>query len=510
MSARTPDEASRTSSTSTPSNQIERPRTLAEKIWDAHVVKKGENGAPDLVYIDLHLLHEVTSPQAFDGLRQAGRPVRRPDQTIATEDHNTPTIAIDRPIADPVSRLQIDTLRANAKEFGIRLHSLGDAQQGIVHVVGPQLGLTMPGITVVCGDSHTSTHGAFGAIGLGIGTSEVEHVLATQTLPLKPFKTMAINVEGTLRPGVTAKDIILAVIAEIGTGGGQGHILEYRGSAIRALSMEGRMTICNMSIEAGARAGLVAPDQTTFDYVKGRAHAPQGEAWQEALEYWKTLPTDEGAVFDREVFIDADALEPFVTWGTTPAQGAPLSARVPDPEQFVEENEQAEARRALEYMDLAPGTPLRDIHVDTVFIGSCTNGRIEDLRTAASILAGRRKAEDVRVMIVPGSAKVRLQAEAEGLDRVFTEFGAEWRFAGCSMCLGMNPDQLHPGERCASTSNRNFEGRQGKGGRTHLVSPAVAAATAVRGTLSSPSDLGISADELAHASAFTATTAGGH
>jgi len=466
-----------------------RPRTLAEKIWDAHVVKRGEPGEPDLIYIDLHLVHEVTSPQAFDGLRQAGRPLRRLDLTIATEDHNTPTLAIDRPIAEPTSRIQIETLRRNAEEFGVRLHSLGDVEQGIVHVVGPQLGLTMPGITVVCGDSHTSTHGAFGAMAFGIGTSEVEHVMATQTLPLKPFKTMAINVEGTLRPGVTAKDIILAVIAKIGTGGGQGYVLEYRGSAIRALSMEGRMTICNMSIEAGARAGLVAPDQTTFDYVHGRPHAPQGADWDEAVAYWSTLPTDPDAVFDAEVFIDGDALEPFVTWGTNPGQGVSLSDQVPSPEAYADANDRAAAERALEYMDLAPGTKMKDIAVDAVFMGSCTNSRIEDLRAFASIIKGQKKADGVRVMVVPGSARVRLEAEAEGIDKIVTEFGAEWRFAGCSMCLGMNPDQLAPGERCASTSNRNFEGRQGKGGRTHLVSPLVAAATAIRGTLSSPWDL---------------------
>ena len=453
------------------------------------MVVKGEDGTPDLLYIDLHLVHEVTSPQAFDGLRQADRPVRRTDLTIATEDHNTPTLAINKPIADETSRIQIDTLRHNAQEFGVRLHSLGDIEQGIVHVVGPQLGLTMPGITVVCGDSHTSTHGAFGAMAFGIGTSEVEHVLATQTLPLKPFKTMAITVEGTLKPGVTAKDIILAVIAKIGANGGQGYVLEYRGSAIRALSMEGRMTICNMSIEAGARAGMVAPDQTTFDYLKGRPHAPQGDDWDEAVAYWKTLPTDEGAVFDAEVFLDANILEPFVTWGTNPGQGVSLNDVVPSPEQFSDPNERAAAERALEYMDLTPGTPLKEVPVDAVFMGSCTNSRIEDLRAFASIIKGKKKADGVRVMVVPGSARVRLEAEAEGLDKVIEDFGAEWRFAGCSMCLGMNPDQLAPGERCASTSNRNFEGRQGKGGRTHLVSPLVAAATAIRGTLSSPSDV---------------------
>lgn len=465
------------------------PKTLAEKVWDAHVVSKGEAGSPDLIYIDLHLIHEVTSPQAFDGLRMAGRPVHRPDLTIATEDHNTPTINITKQIEDPVSRLQIETLRKNCQEFGVRLHSLGDKEQGIVHVVGPQLGLTMPGITVVCGDSHTSTHGAFGAMAFGIGTSEVEHVLATQTLPLKPFKTMAINVEGELRDGVSAKDIILAVIAKIGTGGGQGYVLEYRGSAIRELTMEGRMTICNMSIEAGARAGMVAPDDVTFAYLQGKPHAPQGADWDAAVAYWRTLPSDEDAKFDAEVDIDASALEPFVTWGTNPGQGVSLSASIPEPSTFNDPNEQASAQRALDYMVLKPGTRMKDIKVDTVFMGSCTNSRIEDLRAFASVIRGRKKADNVRVMVVPGSARVRLEAEAEGLDKVFEAFGAEWRFAGCSMCLGMNPDQLAPGERCASTSNRNFEGRQGKGGRTHLVSPLVAAATAVRGTLSSPWDL---------------------
>ena len=463
--------------------------TLAEKVWNDHVVVKGENGAPDLLFIDLHLLHEVTSPQAFDGLRLAGRPVRRPDLTIATEDHNTPTLDIDKPIADPTSRTQIEALRHNAKEFGIRIHSLGDIEQGIVHVVGPQLGLTMPGITVVCGDSHTSTHGAFGALALGIGTSEVEHVLATQTLPLKPFKTMAINVEGKLRAGVTSKDIILAVIAKIGTGGGQGYVLEYRGSAIRDLSMEARMTICNMSIEAGARAGMVAPDQTTYDYLKGRVHAPQGQDWDKAVKYWDSLATDEDAVFDAEVFLDANTLDPFVTWGTNPGQGVSLNDVVPSPDSFTDPNEKAAAVRALEYMDLVAGTNMKDIKVDTVFLGSCTNSIIEDLRSAAAILNGKTKADNIRMLVVPGSARVRLQAESEGLDKIFKDFGAEWRFAGCSMCLGMNPDQLAPGERAASTSNRNFEGRQGKGARTHLVSPLVAAATAIRGTLSAPADL---------------------
>ncbi|ACU39813.1 3-isopropylmalate dehydratase large subunit [Actinosynnema pretiosum subsp. pretiosum] len=464
-------------------------RTLAEKVWEAHVVRHGSGAEPDLLYIDLHLLHEVTSPQAFDGLRLAGRRLRRPDLTIATEDHNVPTVDIELPIADPVSRTQVETLRRNCAEFGVRLHPMGDAEQGIVHVVGPQLGLTQPGMTVVCGDSHTSTHGAFGALAFGIGTSEVEHVMATQTLPLRPFKTMAINVEGSLRPGVTAKDVILAVIAKIGTGGGQGYVLEYRGSAISALSMEARMTVCNMSIEAGARAGMIAPDQTTFDYIKGRPHAPSGADWDAAVEYWSTLATDEGAEFDAEVTLDADELTPFVTWGTNPGQGLPLGASVPDPEAIADENERVAAEKALSYMGLEAGTPLRDIRVDTVFLGSCTNGRIEDLRAAADVLRGHHVADGVRMLVVPGSMRVRAQAETEGLHEVFQAAGAEWRQAGCSMCLGMNPDQLKPGERSASTSNRNFEGRQGKGGRTHLVSPLVAAATAVRGTLSSPADL---------------------
>lgn len=472
---------------------MQSPQTLAEKVWNAHVVRRGEGEGearqPDLIYIDLHLLHEVTSPQAFEGLRLAGRPLRRPDLTIATEDHNTPTLDIDKPIADLTSRTQIHTLRDNCKEFGVRLHSLGDKEQGIVHVVGPQLGLTQPGMTVVCGDSHTSTHGAFGALALGIGTSEVEHVMATQSLSLKPFKTMAINVEGTLKPGVTSKDIILAVIAKIGTGGGQGYVLEYRGSAIRSLSMDARMTICNMSIEAGARAGMIAPDETTFEYVKGRPHAPEGADWDAAVEDWKQLHTDEGARFDAEVFLNADELEPFVTWGTNPGQGVSLSENVPSPEDFEDENDRKACERALNYMGLTGGTPLKDIRVDTVFLGSCTNSRMEDLRAAAQVIKGKEKDPDVRMIVVPGSARVRLEAEAEGLDQIFKDFGAEWRFAGCSMCLGMNPDQLAEGERCASTSNRNFEGRQGKGGRTHLVSPLVAAATAIRGTLSSPSDL---------------------
>ena len=463
-------------------------RTLAEKVWDAHLVRRVD-GEPDLLFIDLHLVHEVTSPQAFDGLRHAGRPVYRPDLTLATEDHNVPTLDIDRPIADPVSRTQVEALRKNCAEFGVPLFPLGSDEQGIVHVVGPQLGVTQPGMTIVCGDSHTSTHGAFGALAFGIGTSEVEHVLATQTLPLRPFKTMAITVEGTLPDDVTAKDLILAVIAEIGTGGGQGYVLEYRGSAIEQLSMEARMTICNMSIEAGARAGMIAPDATTFAYLKGRPHAPSGSDWDDAVQSWSSLPTDAGATFDHEVVIDASELRPFVTWGTNPGQGLPLSATVPNPQDIVDPAERSAAERAIEYMGLTPGTPLADITVDTVFLGSCTNGRIEDLRAAAAIIGGRSVAPSVRMLVVPGSVRVRLQAEAEGLDKVFTEAGAEWRHAGCSMCLGMNPDQLAPGERSASTSNRNFEGRQGKGGRTHLVSPQVAAATAIIGRLSSPGDL---------------------
>jgi 3-isopropylmalate/(R)-2-methylmalate dehydratase large subunit len=469
------------------------PRTLAEKVWADHVVVAGPgDGAarePDLIYIDLHLVHEVTSPQAFDGLRLAGRPVHRPDLTLATEDHNVPTMDIDKPIADPVSRTQVETLRRNCAEFGIRLHPMGDPEQGIVHVVGPQLGLTQPGMTIVCGDSHTSTHGAFGALAMGIGTSEVEHVLATQTLPLRPFKTMAVNVDGPLPHGVTAKDVILAVIAKIGTGGGQGHVIEYRGSTIESLSMEARMTICNMSIEAGARAGMVGPDQTTYEFLRGRPYAPSGAQWDQAVAAWEQLRTDPGAEFDTEVYIDATTLSPFVTWGTNPGQGVPLSGAVPDPELMGSDGERQSAEKALAYMDLRPGTPMRDIAVDAVFVGSCTNGRIEDLRAVAEVLRGRRVADGVRMLVVPGSMKVRAQAEAEGLGEVFSAAGAEWRLAGCSMCLGMNPDQLAPGERCASTSNRNFEGRQGKGARTHLVSPAVAAATAVRGTLSSPADL---------------------
>ena len=467
--------------------------TMAEKVWNNHIVLKGDNGEPDLIYIDLQLLHEVTSPQAFDGLRLAGRALRRPDLTLATEDHNVPTEGIKTgaitEINDLISRTQVETLRKNAEEFGVRIHPMGDVEQGIVHVVGPQLGLTQPGMTVVCGDSHTATHGAFGAIAFGIGTSEVEHVMATQTLPLKPFKTMAINVSGELPDGVTAKDLILAIIAKIGTGGGQGHIIEYRGEAIEKLSMEARMTICNMSIEAGARAGMIAPDEVTFNYLKDRPHAPQGADWDAAVEYWKSLRTDDGAVFDTVVDIDGSALTPFVTWGTNPGQGVPLGASVPYPDEFAEESARAAAEKALDYMGLTPGTPLREIPIDTVFVGSCTNGRIEDMRAAAEVLKGRTIADSVRMLVVPGSARVREQAESERLDDIFTAAGAEWRQPGCSMCLGMNPDQLKPGERSASTSNRNFEGRQGKGGRTHLVSPHVAAATAVVGRLASPADL---------------------
>ena len=463
------------------------PQTLAEKIWNAHVVGASKAGEPDLLDIDLHLVHEVTSPQAFDGLRAAGRPVRRPDLTIATEDHNVPTTA--GPIADPVSRAQVEALRKNCAEFGIRLHPMGDDGQGIVHVIGPQLGLTQPGMTIVCGDSHTSTHGAFGALAFGIGTSEVEHVLATQTLPQQGLRTMAVEIDGALPPGVTAKDLVLGIITAIGTGGGQGHVVEYRGEAVRALSMEGRMTVCNMSIEAGAKAGLIAPDDTTFEYLRGRPHAPQGDDWDAALAHWRGLVTDDGATFDRVVHIDATALSPWVTWGTNPGQGSALSGVVPDPSDFADPDARAAAERALEYMALTAGTPLRDITVDTVFIGSCTTGRIEDLRAAADVLRGRHVATGVEVLVVPGSALVKAQAEAEGLHEVFTAAGAQWRGAGCSMCLGMNPDKLMPGQRSASTSNRNFEGRQGPGGRTHLVSPPVAAATAVTGRLTAPADL---------------------
>jgi 3-isopropylmalate/(R)-2-methylmalate dehydratase large subunit len=464
------------------------PQTLSQKVWDRHVIRSAA-GEPDLLFIDLHLIHEVTTPQAFDGLRMAGRTVRRPDLTIATADHNVPTIDIDKPIADPISATQVSHLSRNCAEFGIRLFPMGDPGQGIVHVIGPELGLTQPGMTIVCGDSHTSTHGAFGALAFGIGTSEVEHVLATQSLPQSRPGTMAIAVEGELRPGVTAKDVILAIIGEIGTGGGIGSVLEYRGSAIRSLSMEGRMTICNMSIEAGARAGMVAPDDTTFDYLEGRTYAPKGADWERALDDWRSLATDEDATFDREINLDAHEIRPHVSWGTNPGQVIRIDDVVPDPAEFEDPNARAAAERALKYMALQPGTPMREIPVDAVFIGSCTNSRIEDLRLAASVVAGKRVNSRVRAMVVPGSMRVKAQAEQEGLDRIFQDAGFEWRSAGCSMCLGMNPDQLRTGERCASTSNRNFEGRQGKGSRTHLVSPAVAAATAIAGTFATPVDL---------------------
>ena len=463
-------------------------RTLAEKVWDAHVVRSHE-GEPDLLYVDLHLVHEVTSPQAFDGLRLAGRSVRRPDLTLATEDHNVPTLDLDKPIADPVSRTQVETLRRNAEEFGVRLHPLGDVEQGIVHIIGPQLGLTQPGMTIVCGDSHTSTHGAFGALAFGIGTSEVEHVLATQTLPQARPRTMAVTVNGSLPEGVTAKDLVLTLIAHTGTGGGQGYVVEYRGQAIEGLSMEGRMTVCNMSIEWGAKAGMIAPDRTTLDYLEDRPEAPSGAAWNAAVDHWLGLRTDDDATYDREIVLDASEMTPFVTWGTNPGQGVPLGGAVPSPTDFEDPSDAVAAEKALAYMGLEAGTPMRDIAVDTVFVGSCTNGRIEDLRLAAEVIRGRQVARGTRLLVVPGSVRVRLQAEEEGLDVVFKEAGAEWRGAGCSMCLGMNPDQLAPQERSASTSNRNFEGRQGVGGRTHLVSVPVAAATAVRGTLSSPADL---------------------
>jgi 3-isopropylmalate/(R)-2-methylmalate dehydratase large subunit len=464
------------------------PATLAEKVWQRHIVRSAE-GEPDLLYIDLHLVHEVTSPQAFDGLRLGGRRVRRPDLTVATMDHNVPTTSLAEPMEDPISARQMEVLAANCAEFEIELYPMGHANQGIVHIIGPELGLTQPGMTVVCGDSHTSTHGAFGALAFGIGTSEVEHVLATQTLPQERPKTMSVNVEGDVPVGVTAKDIVLAIIGRIGTGGGIGHVIEYRGSAIRALSMEGRMTVCNMSIEAGARAGMVAPDDTTFAYVEGRRFAPKGEKWERALEDWRSLVTEDGASFDKEIHIDAAALAPHVTWGTNPGQVVRLDQAVPDPDSFAEPSARESGQRALTYMGLVAGTPMREVRVDTVFIGSCTNARIEDLRAAASVLEGRTVAPGLRALVVPGSGQVKVQAEKEGLDRVFVTAGFEWRNPGCSMCLAMNPDKLEPGERCASTSNRNFEGRQGRGGRTHLVSPAVAAATAVAGHFASPEDL---------------------
>ena len=462
------------------------PQTLAEKVWERHVVHRAD-GEPDLLYVDLHLVHEVTSAQAFEGLRMHGRDVRRPDLTVATMDHNVPTTP--GPVTDEISKRQMDALSANAAEFGVTLFPMGSPGQGIVHVIGPEQGYTQPGLVIVCGDSHTSTHGAFGALAFGIGTSEVEHVLATQTLPQTKPNTMAVTVEGELPVGVAAKDVILGIISRIGTNGGVGHIVEYRGSAIRALSMEGRMTICNMSIEAGARAGMIAPDDTTFAYVDGRPHAPDGADWERALDDWRSLPTDEGATFDRDVAIDATELRPYVTWGTNPSQSVTIDEAVPDPEAMDDAGKAEAAVRALAYMALAPGTPIREIRPDTIFIGSCTNSRIEDLRIAAGVVGGRKVADGLRALVVPGSFAVKEQAEREGLDRVFSDAGFEWRGAGCSMCLGMNPDILSPGERSASTSNRNFEGRQGKGGRTHLVSPAVAAATAIAGHFTTPEDL---------------------
>ena len=457
------------------------PKTLFEKVWEQHVVVEPQ-GEPTILYIDLHLLHEVTSPQAFEGLRLAGRSVRRPDRCVATVDHNVPTVLADRfHIVDQIAATQIATLRRNCADFGVELYDIGSREQGIVHVIGPELGLTKPGMTIVCGDSHTSTHGAFGALAFGIGTSEVEHVLATQTLPQDKPKTFRIAVEGRLPQGVTAKDIVLAIIGRIGTDGATGHVIEYAGSAIRELSMEGRMTICNMSIEAGARAGMIAPDETTFAYLKGRRFSPQGAAWDEAVAAWRQLPSDAGAVYDRELVIDAATLLPYVSWGTSPGMVAPITDTVPDPQQAADENERKAFQRALEYMDLKAGTRLQDVPVDRVFIGSCTNSRIEDLRAAARIARGHKVSTRVQAMVVPGSQAVKDQAEAEGLDVIFREAGFDWREPGCSMCLGMNPDILSPGERCASTSNRNFEGRQGRGGRTHLVSPEMAAAAAISG-----------------------------
>ena len=465
------------------------PRTLSEKVWDRHVVHTTGGVEPDVLFIDLHLVHEVTSPQAFDGLRMANRGVHRPDLTVATADHNVPTVDIDKPVADPVSAKQLAVLASNCADFGITCYPMGHANQGIVHIIGPEQGLTQPGMTIVCGDSHTSTHGAFGALAFGIGTSEVEHVLATQTLPQQRPATMAVTVEGELPAGVTAKDLVLAIIGQIGTGGGAGHIIEYRGSAIRGLSMEGRMTVCNMSIEAGARAGMIAPDETTIAYLEGRDHAPKGAAWQQAVAAWEELPTDPGATFDKEVTLNAESLAPYVTWGTNPGQVCRIDGAVPDPTSFANDHDEEAANRALEYMGLVAGTPMREIAVDTVFIGSCTNGRIEDLRAAAGVLAGRRVRPGTRALVVPGSHRVKAQAESEGLDTVFIDAGFDWREPGCSMCLAMNPDKLAPGERAASTSNRNFEGRQGRGGRTHLVSPAVAAATAVAGHFATPEEL---------------------
>ena len=465
------------------------PKTLFDKIWDSHVVDRQDDGTC-LIYIDRHLVHEVTSPQAFEGLRVAGREVRRPNATLAVADHNVPTTDRSKGIAEPDSRLQVETLEKNCAEFGIEYFSMADIRQGIVHIIGPEQGMTQPGMTIVCGDSHTSTHGAFGALAFGIGTSEVEHVLATQTLLQQPLKNMRITVEGALGFGVGPKDLILAIIGEIGTAGGTGHVIEYAGEAVRALSMEGRMTVCNMTIEAGARAGLIAPDETTFNYIMGRPMAPKAGAWEQAVAYWRTLPSDEGARYDKEVTLRAADIAPQVTWGTSPEAVLPVTAAVPDPANARDENQRRSWERALAYMGLTPGTPLAELKVDRVFIGSCTNGRIEDLRQVAEIVKDRKVADHVGAMVVPGSGLVKEQAEQEGLDRIFTEAGFEWREPGCSMCLAMNADRLAPGERCASTSNRNFEGRQGRGGRTHLMSPAMAAAAAVAGRLADVRELG--------------------
>lgn len=456
------------------------PRTLFEKIWDNHVVHN-EPHKPSILYIDCHLVHEVTSPQAFEGLRLAGRKVRRPDLTFATMDHNVPTTSRSLPILDPIAKTQIDTLENNCRAFGVKLYGLDDPDQGIVHVIGPELGLTQPGMTIVCGDSHTSTHGAFGALAFGIGTSEVEHVLATQCLQQSKPKTFLIRADGRLSPGVTAKDLVLYIIRVIGTDGATGHVIEYAGETIRGFSMEERMTVCNMSIEAGARAGMIAPDQTTFDYLRGRRFAPQGQAFDAALDYWKTLSSDDAATFDREMSIDASSLAPQVSWGTNPGMVTDVTGTIPDPDDMKDKNASKAVRRALEYMDLAPHMPIQDIKLDRVFIGSCTNSRIEDLREASSVIKGKKVSPRVHAMVVPGSQRIKIQAEREGLDKIFIAAGFEWREPGCSMCLGMNPDILSPGERCASTSNRNFEGRQGRGGRTHLVSPRMAAAAAIAG-----------------------------
>ena len=462
------------------------PRTMVEKIWQSQVIERG-NDQPDLLFIDLHFVHEVSSPQAFDGLRESGRTLRRSDLTIAVEDHNVPTDTLE--LKDATSRKQVEALRTNCKEFGIKLFQIGQKGQGIVHVIGPETGLTQPGMTIVCGDSHTSTHGALGALAFGIGTSEVEHVLATQTLPQRKPKTMAVNVSGSLGAGVSSKDLALALISHVGTGGGQGHVVEFRGEAIRNLSIEARMSLCNMSIEWGARAGLVAPDEKTFEYLRGREYSPKGSDWDAAVAYWSSLCTDEGAEFDQVIEFDASKVAPFVTWGTNPSQGVALNAAVPTLESFSDSSERTAAQRAMQYMGLEPGTPMSEIPIDIAFIGSCTNSRIEDLRIAAEVLRGRKVASSVQLLVVPGSIAVKEEAEREGLDKIFLAAGAEWRGAGCSMCLGMNPDIAGPGQRTASTSNRNFEGRQGPGARTHLVSPAVAAASAVAGKFCDPKNL---------------------